>query len=481
VQRLGRSPTTLFRPAVLGVVGLLLAVTAACGGSSSYEGEADASPSSTITADEADLDQAPERDRPNRAAETKAYEEVQAAALADLQDFWAVELPAVYGIPYTPIPEENLVAAGPGTAIPSCGEELLSYEEHVADNAFWCIPDDYMAWDDAGFLPELFEQFGPFASAMVLAHEWGHAIQDQAGTSDQAPPVIEELQADCFAGAWMGRLATGANEALQLDATAFDGALGGLLRLRDDPGSDSDDPEAHGSGFDRVSAFQEGFEQGAVRCAGYLVEPPVVVQLPFADEAEASTGGDLEPGELIQLAFDDLNAYWVALLPRFAPVTDVIAFDATEPPSCGGEPLASDDVAYTMFFCEADGAVHVDVDLVRSVHDEIGDFGIATLLALQWGVSAQLQDGQTDVALAQGLQQSCFAGSWSSHVEAGGSEGLSLSPGDLDEAISAFLAFSETPDEQGRTQLGTAFERVQAFRVGFLDGEAACAAYTEGG
>ena len=55
-----------------------------------------------------------------------------------------------------------------------------------------------------------------------------------------------------------------------------------------------------------------------------------------------------------------------------------------------------------------------------------------------------------------------------------------LSPGDLDEAVKAFLAFSETPDEEGQTASGSAFEQIQAFRDGFLskDGAVQCDTYS---
>jgi hypothetical protein len=61
-----------------------------------------------------------------------------------------------------------------------------------------------------------------------------------------------------------------------------------------------------------------------------------------------------------------------------------------------------------------------------------------------------------------------------------GTPALTLSPGDLDEAINAFLAFSEQPDQKGQTATGSAFEQVQAFRDGFLsdNGASQCASYT---
>ncbi len=57
-----------------------------------------------------------------------------------------------------------------------------------------------MAWDAEGLLPDLQSRFGDFAIPVVLAHEWGHAVQGRSNFA--ARTVTKELQADCFAGAW---------------------------------------------------------------------------------------------------------------------------------------------------------------------------------------------------------------------------------------------------------------------------------------
>jgi len=77
------------------------------------------------------------------------------------------------------------------------------------------------------------------------------------------------------------------------------------------------------------------------------------------------------------------------------------------------------------------------------------------------------------------LQQSCFTGSWAGDVVRGGhnptGRGLTLSAGDLDEAIQSFLIFRDN-DKIAAGTGASAFENVDAFRAGFFQGEQACVA-----
>ena len=72
--------------------------------------------------------------------------------------------------------------------------------------------------------------------------------------------VTKELQADCFAGAWARHAQQ--DKGFDVSSKDLDAALAGILDLRDTPGTSDIDPNAHGSGFDRVGAFQDGFDTG---------------------------------------------------------------------------------------------------------------------------------------------------------------------------------------------------------------------------
>jgi predicted metalloprotease len=124
-----------------------------------------------------------------------------------IQNFWQKETPDVFGKAYTTSKTEFFS----GSTQTGCG---------AADTGvgpFYC-PDDNEVYIDLSFYDQLSSEFGAkgaFAQPYVLAHEYGHHIQDIIGTEAleqkavQKDPnnankssVMLELQADCYAGVW---------------------------------------------------------------------------------------------------------------------------------------------------------------------------------------------------------------------------------------------------------------------------------------
>ncbi len=390
-------------------------------------------------------------------------------AIGDLQKYWADEYPKLYGKPYKPV-EGGFYSVMPSKDDPPpCTKDV----SEVAGNAFYCASKDVVAWDAEGLLPELQSKFGDFVIPIVFAHEWGHAVQGRSNFT--ARTVTKELQADCFAGGW-AKHAQAAGVFIA-DSAQLDAALAGILQLRDTPGTSNIDPSAHGSGFDRVGAFQDGYDHGMQKCKDYRDDDPVVVELPFNDAEDAARGGDAPYASIINGVPYDLEDYWTQVYPqltggdKWVPVRGLEPFDPAKPPACGGSPAEG----YVLFYCVPDDYIGWDnVDMMPEVYRQGGDFAVATLLATQYGLAAMARANDQSDERTQSLRGDCFAGAYTASVVLGNRSATSsyrISPGDLDEAITALLVFRGSADA---ARQGSGFERTRYYRDGVINGAEAC-------
>lgn len=404
--------------------------------------------------------------------------ELVKAALTDILGYWKTEMPAVFsGEEFAPI-SGGFWASGPDVPLPPCAKVA----DDIAGNAFYCSKEDNVAWDSSKLIPDTEKNYGPLAVGVVFAHEIGHSLQARVGMS--AATVTLEQQADCYAGAWVNHLQDSPNPTFGVDSTTVDHALAGFLELRDQPGTSASDPSAHGSAFDRLNSFQDGFESGASKCAAYTDQSvaDTLTEIQFSNRDEAASGGNMAYAKIVDTTAADLNDYWAKVFPQvynatWTPLNPIQRFGGSTPaPACG----ADDTSSYALFYCVAGDYVALDdVDTFPAIADQIGDFAVSTLIASQYGlaVETRLQAAPADPK-QQNLLADCLSGSWAASVFNGDrpdSSSLSLSPGDLDETAQALLAFSSTESSNDSAQ-GTGFERVQAFRKGILGGVKECVA-----
>ena len=282
--------------------------------------------------------------------------------IADLQSYWAKTMPEVYGKAYQPIPADRLFPYSQSNPPPGCGTRGNTPYAQVAGNAFYCSEGDFVAWDTQQLFPSLSQKFGDFAPALVLAHEWGHAIQARVGF-DASQTVYLEQQADCFAGAWARHVASGDSN-LSISSDDLDRALAGMLQLSDPVGVDSMQDGAHGNGFDRVGAFQDGVEGGAAACAAYESNPPAVTESGFSSQADYATGGDMSLDTLLPALDKSLDAYWSSAVGSRFDTPHVVA--GTTGTACDG-PTDDGVLVDTVVYCAGSNTILYDAaDVARS-------------------------------------------------------------------------------------------------------------------
>lgn len=384
--------------------------------------------------------------------------------LQEIESYWATNLGRVRaGHPL--VPAQPAVGYRPSdpTSLPLCGGTRLT-AEIAADNAFWCQQENRIVYDAGQLLPHVREQYGDLAVGVLFAHEYGHAIQAQTGTTGSS--LEHELQADCFAGAWAGdtRLAG-------TDDRAQRGVLHSYLASADPAGTDTS--IAHGSAFDRSTAYARGFVHGVSACT----DPAALTRR--APDGSSSRNPTRDLGQLVPALTTALAGLWntwrgsdgvgsghpvdapaVLLLSRAGPTVE-----------CAG-PRPSADFSGLAVVCPPDNAVVLDdVTLLPRLWRDDGDLAAGYVVLLTWN-SAMLQQTPDGPAGDRADRAECITGAVLARLAAGtGPTAFGLSDADLDEAIAGLVAF--TPPA-ALSPASTIIRRVDALRAGYAGGATAC-------
>jgi predicted metalloprotease len=140
------------------------------------------------------------------------------------------------------------------------GDDTITIAERFADGIYSGGLDRALPGSAQGFGGTM----GDFAVAYVVAHEYGHQIQDELGVFDRNVPTVNtELQADCYAGNW----AKSAYDEDRLDDGDIQEALNAALAVGD---FDFGNAGHHGTPEQREDAWTRGFQAGdPSACSAY--------------------------------------------------------------------------------------------------------------------------------------------------------------------------------------------------------------------
>ncbi|MBV7281001.1 neutral zinc metallopeptidase [Corynebacterium sp. TAE3-ERU30] len=203
--------------------------------------------------------------------DANAYDDCRVMFTAlSVDDVWREQLPAQAGINYTeptPVLFEGATQSGCGIA-------------QSATGPFYC-PRDNSAYFDTSFFSQLDQlggDSGPLAQMYVVAHEYGHHIQNLEGTlglSNYNDPGADsnavkiELQADCYAGLWAHYADKGEDAYLEpITEEQVQQAVDTARAIGDDNIQQQSGREVqpdswtHGSSKQRQQAFMTGYTSG---------------------------------------------------------------------------------------------------------------------------------------------------------------------------------------------------------------------------
>ena len=198
-------------------------------------------------------------------------EQVACGATVDVQKYWQTNFPAFFGGTYE-VTKTVFFTEGVETG---CGQASSQ------TGPFYC-PADHLVYIDLGFMQALEQQLigkpTDLAEQYIIAHEYGHHLQNLLGINGQVQQaqqndpgranqysVAMELQADCFAGMWVGDVAA---RGLLESADEINEALNAAEGVGDDRIQEKTqgriDKEAwtHGSAEQRQAWFTRGYNSG---------------------------------------------------------------------------------------------------------------------------------------------------------------------------------------------------------------------------
>lgn len=400
-------------------------------------------------------------------------------AINDVEDYWNSAYRRTFGADFEPV--SFLLSVDPADfASPEvCGGDA----DEVSGNALYCLLDNSINWDrseESGLVPVARKYFGDMGVVGITAHEYGHAIQHNAGlVQRRTDTLIKEQQADCFAGSYLRWAAEGNSPRFALSTgDGLSHVLAGAIAIRDplvgDPFAALGD--THGTALDRVSAVQMGFDQGPKQCAKI-------------NDAEIQR----RRGGLPESLFDPSGNDSDTTIDRSTLTTtlDILnqVFHPAHPPVLSTDSPACRHAAQAAAYCPDTNTIAVDLPklaqigipadesqgfLIQGDNTALSAFTARYVLALQHERNLPLETSEA------AMRTACLTGAaqraMTTSRPTSSGQTLILGPGDLDEAVAGLLTNGIAASDVQGVSVPAGFTRISAFRAGLL-GDSADACY----
>ncbi|MGB0969539.1 MAG: peptidase [Mycobacterium sp.] len=399
-------------------------------------------------------------------------------AISDIEQYWEIAYPETFDDEFDPA--EALVSFDAS----NFDGEFCGTDTYGLVNAGFCYSDRTLGWDRSELLPDLHRAYGDMGVALVLAHEYGHAVAHQAGMSGKnIPTLVGEQQADCLSGAYMRWVAEDNSPRFTLNTgEGLNKVLAAVISFRD-PLLNEGDPDAgvdeHGSAFERLSAFQFGFTDGPSACEGIDLREiaqrrgdlPVLLpedqtgELPVNEESVRSIveamGILFSPADPPALSFDIADAENCADArpsppASFCPTTNTITVDLTELQVMGSQSTRQDGSSLA-----------------------VGDNTAYSVLVSRYVTALQRERGGVTLDSANAaLRTACLTGvattEMTTEVVMPDGDTIALTAGDVDEALSGILTNGLAASDVNGESVPSGFSRIDAFRLGVLSDVERC-------
>jgi predicted metalloprotease len=421
----------------------------------------------------------------------KDFDKLVRNALVDAEQFWKKVFPSVSGGKQFEPLRGGVYSVTTGH--PNTDNACMQQQPDAADNnAFYCSLDDSFAFDRTGLVGQLADHYGREFAMVVVAHEYGHLIQDRLNLLRTKPSIYKETQADCAAGAFtaaeFGAAVPGVdNPHFRELPPDLDRTVVGLILLRDSQPHSAEDQGTHGTGFDRGSAFADGFRNGVKFCYGDDWDARKYTERPYTQESDYLAGGNLSLDQTLSMAdgnlVPDLNQFWADAFTAVGKGKSwqPVKVKEADHPACK-------DSSSQFAYCPDDNTIYYSHAIAEQVYSSVpnwtlgangqvnydenssGDYALGTMFTVGFGLAVLHQAGQgidDSTALRKAV---CLAGVYSQNINVeNGPRGFTLSPPDMDEATYTVLR------AQGIAQPGafgnrntTGLSRIQDFRNGYL-------------